>query len=98
VGRKNSTGFFQGKLLQSQDGSVSTHVRDVRFGDPTTVEVDSTQGLRAGDKFLYRDVQMGDEVTVQHYCVIRRDEQGHYAYESDTDPAIVAPSGVEVKR
>jgi len=94
--RKSPTGFFQGKLLQSEDGFVSTHVREVRFGQPMTIRVDSTQGLRPGDKFFYRDVQMGDTVTRHHYCVIRQTAAGQYTYDSNTSSRIDAPPGVEV--
>jgi len=71
--------FFAGKLLRSEDGTLSTTVRNVRFGQPMTIIVDDTSGMSAGDELYYWDVRAGDQATVQVLCTITRQPDGKLA-------------------
>jgi hypothetical protein len=96
VGGRNS-GFFQGKLLRTEDGVAFTHIREIVSGEPLTVKVDSTGGLEPGQAFVYRDVQGGDRVTVHHWVRLTRVANNQYQLRTNTDVTIAPPGGAAVR-
>ena len=55
--------FFDGKLLRLSRG-VETHLKQIVYGSPMQLDVDSTAGLRDGDTLFYYDVQVGDSFVI----------------------------------
>ncbi len=96
VRRSGPSGFFRGKLLRTDDGSASTHVREVVFGSPMAVHVESTKGFRVGQAFRYHDVQPGDQVVVHHYVDLHRTTPATYTLRTNTDVTVAPPDGRQV--
>jgi hypothetical protein len=59
----NNTRFFDGKRLANGRGA-ETHLRQVTFGTPMALSVDSTDGFAEGEPLYYYDLQIGDSVTI----------------------------------
>ncbi|MGD9495658.1 MAG: heparinase II/III family protein [Armatimonadota bacterium] len=87
-GEAAATGFFLGKLLTTADGSVSTTIREVVYGQPQTIRVDSTAGLREGDVCYYQDVRPGDEVTIHAHATLTCIGAGRYQLEANAPVTI----------
>ncbi len=97
VTRRGPTGFFCGKLLRSDDGSASTHIRDIVFGNPMTIRVESTTGFKAGQAFYYHDVQPGDRATVHHHAALVRVRPRVYRLITNTDVTLSAPGNARIQ-
>lgn len=97
VTRRGPSGFFQGKLLQTEDGTAATHIREVVFGDPMTIRVDSSAGFKVGQTFYYHDIQPGDNVAVQHYASLIRVSPRTYQLRANTDVTLVAPEKAKIQ-
>ncbi len=59
----NGSGFFQGKRLRTASGA-STRVISIKYGNPMTLVVESSQGFKAGEMFYYDDLQPGDNFEI----------------------------------
>ncbi len=94
VRRRGPSGFFRGKWLDVIGEKTATHIRSVTFGraGTMTIDVESTRGLKPGQRFLYRDVQPGDTVTVQHWASLRRQADGRHKLNSNTQARAVTPA------
>jgi len=60
-------GYFRGKQIVTASG-VATRVKSVKPGTPMKLTVESTSGLKQGDRFDYTDVQRSDvfEILLTH--------------------------------
>lgn len=96
LGGGKPAAFFQGKRLQTEDGSAATNIRELIWGSPLTIRVDSTEGFKEGQAFRYHDVQRGDEVLVQHYVSLTRVSPRTYELRTNTDVTLAAPSGSRI--
>ena len=97
VTRRGPTGFFRGKLLRTDDGSAASHIRDVTFGNPMAIRVDSTAGFKTGQPFRYHDVQPGDTATVHHYLALNHLSDNTYQLQTNTDVTLTAPKDRQIQ-
>jgi hypothetical protein len=81
--------FFTGKLLTSTAGAATT-VRQVAYGQPQTIRVDSTAGFSEGDECWYHDVRPGDTVGIFTHATLTRTGAGRYRLEANVPVSIEA--------
>lgn len=65
------TDFFRGKALVSVDGKNMTRVISTRYARPFELRVESSTGFKAGDGFLYLDLQAGDVFSIDNVAAVR---------------------------
>ncbi len=73
---RGGVNFFDGKLLRSEDGQITTNIISAKYAQPFEVRVLSTAGLKAGDSFYYYDLQAGDEFVIYNWAALSVDETG----------------------
>lgn len=83
--------FFAGKLLTGA-GGASTTIRQILYGQPQTIRVDSTAGFSEGDECWYHDVRPGDTVGLFTHATLTRTGPGLYRLEANA-PASVEAAG-----
>jgi len=86
--------FFAGKLLATADGSATATIREVTYGQPQVIRVDSTAGFADGDECWYHDVQPGDEVVIHAHATLTRAGAGAYHLEANAPVTIEAADAV----
>jgi len=84
--------FFAGKLLTTADGAARATVREVVFGQPMTIRVDSTEGFGDGDICYYHDVRPGDRATIHVAATLTRVGDGLHQLIA-TAPVTIAGAG-----
>ncbi|HCA48255.1 MAG TPA: hypothetical protein DEP45_13150, partial [Armatimonadetes bacterium] len=97
--------FFTGKLLTTADGATQTTVRRLRYGQPTTIVVDSVTGFADGTECYYQDARPGDTVTILTQASLQRGDGGSYLLRAnapvkiggETIAASAAAQGVQVR-
>ena len=89
-------GFFAGKLLTSADWKRQTQITHAQYGQPMTVDVASTAGFVAGDKFYYLDLQAGDEFLIRNWAAISIGRTGKL-HVTATDDVTVEIDGKQQK-
>ncbi len=78
---QHSSGFFTGKRVISSSGA-ETRLREVAFGQPMPLQVDSVNGLRANDVLRYIDLGPGDQVRIPTTVWARRGADGQWQVQS----------------
>jgi hypothetical protein len=92
------TGFFRGKRIHCDDSALSTTVRAVHWEQHgCTVDVDSTDGWKPGQRFIYEDIKPGDTAEVHHCVHLERIDHRYYRLVSNVRPVIVTPQGITVE-
>ncbi len=94
AGESGSVGFFAGKLLTTADGSAATTIRDVTYGQPQVIRVDSVEGFGDGDECWYHDVQPGDEAVIHAHASLTRTAPGIYRLAANAAVTIEAAGTV----
>lgn len=61
--------FFDGKRVTNGRGAA-TNLREVHFGPPMKLVVDSTEGFEVDDRLFYHDLQPGDTWTIPTTVVV----------------------------
>jgi len=87
------TQFLSGKLIRGP--GFATRIIRTQFGQLMRCEVESTQGMGAGDEFAILDVQAGDAFSVPTLAHLRRLPDGAYAGSATTE-VVVRKNGVLV--
>ncbi len=82
---RRGAGFFTGKLLTSADWKRQTQITHAQYGQPMTVDVVSSAGFAAGDKFYYLDLQAGDEFVIANWAALSIDETGKLQVRATDD-------------
>ena len=92
---KNGSGFFRGKRIRTDVGA-STEILNLRYGQPMSLTVQSTQGFHRGDVFHYDDVQPGDQFSIILTASLTQTAPGTYEFRGQLETTIVPPSGQDV--
>ncbi len=96
VNSKAGSGFFQGKRIRTDTGA-SAGIVSVRFGQPMSLTVQSTEGFHAGDVFHYDDVQPGDQFTIILTASLSQITPGQYEFQGQSEAALETPPGQKVQ-
>ncbi len=89
-------GFFAGKLLSTLDWERQTQITHAEYGQPMTVDVVSSAGFAAGDRFYYLDLQAGDEFLIRNWAAITIGRTGKLQVTA-TDDVTVELDGKQQK-
>ena len=92
-GQSEAGDFFAGKLLTGPNGAATT-IREVVYGQPQTIRVDSASGFADGAECWYHDVQPGDEVVIYARATLSRTGPGIYRIAANTPVAVEAQGEV----
>jgi hypothetical protein len=95
VNGKAGSGFFRGKRIRTATGATAEIV-NVRYGQPMSLTVQSTEGLHAGDEFHYDDVQPGDHFTILLTASLAQIAPGQYDFRGQCKAAFDSPPGQKV--
>jgi len=76
--------FFRGKLLRNADGTAETTIRNLVYGQPLKIGVDSVKGFRAGDESFYHDLRPGDRALIHAWATLTRVGENLYQLEANT--------------
>lgn len=93
LGRPDSH-FFHGKLLATADGKIRTTIRSTYHAQPFQISVDSTAGLRKGQRVYYYDVREGDSFVIYNTCSVEALPDGTARLTGSAD---VTLGGVKVE-
>jgi hypothetical protein len=80
------TQFLSGKLIRGP--GFATRIIRTQFGQLMRCEVDSTQGMGAGDEFAILDVQAGDSFSIPTLAHLRRSTDGTFSGTATTEVAV----------
>jgi hypothetical protein len=97
VNGKTGSGFFQGKRIRTDTGATAQIVT-VRYGQPMSLTLQSTEGFHAGEVFHYDDVQPGDHFTIILTATLAQTAPGHYEFRSRSEAVLEPPPGQKVHR
>ncbi len=89
------SGFFRGKRIRAASGA-SAQITTAHYAEPMLLTVDSTKGLKAGDTFVYDDVQPGDQFTLLTTASLVQTTAGHYQLQSHGSASITPPASNSV--
>jgi hypothetical protein len=92
---KSGSGFFQGKCIRTAAGATAQIV-SVRYGQPMSLTVQSTEGFHPGDVFHYDDVQPGDQFTIILTATLAQTAPGEYDFHCQNQAALDPPPGQRV--
>jgi hypothetical protein len=92
---RGGSGFFRGKRIRTTTGA-SAEIVNVRYGQPMSLTVQSTEGFHAGDEFHYDDVQPGDHFTILLTASLAQIAPGQYDFRGQCKAAFDSPPGQKV--
>lgn len=73
---RGGVNFFDGKLLVHENKTLETNVINAKYAQPFIVDVDSTDGFKAGDMFYYMDLQPGDDFVIRNWATVEARADG----------------------
>ncbi|MEA3399758.1 MAG: heparinase II/III family protein [Armatimonadota bacterium] len=75
--------FFADKLVTTEDGTASTTLRRVVYGQPQQLQVDSVEGFGDGDVCYYHDIRPGDEAVILAHASLTRTAGSDFALRTN---------------
>ena len=95
VNGRAGSGFFCGKRIRTNTGATAEIV-NVRYGQPMSLTVQSTEGFHAGEVFHYDDVQPGDHFTIILTASLAQTAPGQYDFHGQSKAALESPPGQKI--
>jgi hypothetical protein len=92
---KAGSGFFRGKRIRSGTGAT-TGIVSMRYGQPMSLTVQSTEGFHSGDVFHYDDAQPGDHFTIILTASLAQTVPGQYDFHGQSKAVLESPTGLNV--
>ncbi len=86
---RQGVGFFQGKILVSDDWSHQTRITSLTSSAQSAeLEVESTAGFQAGDAFYYLDIAADDGMTIYNWATFERGQDGEIQVTATDDATL----------